>query len=196
MFNNINPEYFTLFFTILGSICTFFSLIWLKVIIPILKLINGHENTVKTIAYIKAELTTNGGNSIKDTVIDLRKICGRIETRQKIIEQRTRAALHYTDAILFETDKDGRVTWTNANFCKFFSTNQTLEGYDWLTVISEDEREEVFQEFNSCLNMNRKFNHTAKTIDGREIRMSGYPYKITEVEQGGFLVSILETQEV
>lgn len=196
MFNNINPEYFTLFFTILGSICTFFSLIWLKVIIPILKLINSHENTVKTIAYIKAELTTNGGNSIKDTVIDLRKICGRIETRQKIIEQRTRAALHYTDAILFETDKDGRVTWTNANFCKFFSTNQTLEGYDWLTFISEDEREEVFQEFNSCLNMNRKFNHTAQTIDGREIRMSGYPYKITEIEQGGFLVSILETNEV
>jgi hypothetical protein len=44
--------------------------------------------------------------------------------------------------------------------------------------------------------MNRKFSRTTTTCDGKEIRMLGYPYKITDVEQGGFLVSISETKEV
>lgn len=197
MLNNINPEYFTLFLTILGSIGTFFSLIWVRVIRPILKLINSHENTIKTISEIKAELTTNGGNSVKDAIIDLRKTCRRIEVNQKIIEQRTKATLHYSEIALFETDKNGRLIWNNVNFCKFTTKdNNNLQGFDWLSIIEEEEREEVLSEFKSCLQMNRKFSKETKSIDHKAIKMLGYPYKLNEDEHGGFLVSILQENEV
>lgn len=189
-------EYTTMAISLLGGLGTFFTFIWIKVIKPVLKVVNSHDSVVKSIDFIRKELTTNGGNSLKDTVNDLKKICGRIETRQRVIEQRTKAALHYIDNILFETDSGGRITWANANFCKFFNSHEMLEGYDWLNFINEEDREELLQEFMSCLDMNRKFSRTTTTCDGKEIRMLGYPYKITDVEQGGFLVSISETKEV
>ena len=43
--------------------------------------------------------------------------------------------------------------------------------------------------------MNRKFSKTTETQDGRQIRMLGYPYKITDSEHGGFLVSIIPKEE-
>ncbi len=197
MLHNIDPEYFTLIFTIIGSFCTFFSLIWVKAIRPIIKLINGHEDTIKTISEIKAELTTNGGNSVKDAIIDLRTTCHRIESHQKIIEQRTKGALHYSNIPLFETDKFGRLVWSNVHLCKFLQNDGSqLEGYDWLSVIKEEEREEVLNEFKSCLSMNRKFTKLAHTVSDKNIRMLGYPYKLNESEHGGFLVSILEENEV
>ena len=147
---------------------------------------------------MEKELTTNGGNSLKDAIIDLRETCHRIDRRQKIIEQRTKAALHYSDEALFETDVAGRLVWSNANLCKFLEDNpsQQLDGYDWLSIIHEDERDEVLQEFKSCLNMNRKFSKMTKTSYNKNVRMLGFPYKLNSDEHGGFLVSIIEEKEV
>ena len=76
-------------------------------------------------------------------------------------------------------------------------TGQTLtdiKGYDWITYIHEDEREEFLQEFESCLKMNRKFSKEAKTTDGKDVRMTGYPYKLSDNEQGGFLISLSDLE--
>ena len=59
---------------------------------------------------MQKELSTNGGNSLKDAIIDLRQTCHRIR-KTKIIEQRTKAALHYSNVALFETDIAGRLVW-------------------------------------------------------------------------------------
>jgi PAS domain S-box-containing protein len=192
-----NPEYITLILSLLGGIGTFFSLIWVKVVVPVIKLMNGQELVGKAINDIKKELTTNGGNSLKDAVIDLRTTCHRMETRQKIIEQRTKAALHYSLVSLFETDSRGRITWSNENFCKLTSNKlQHAEGFDWVLYIDEDEREEFLTEFKSCLEMNRKFMRISKNCDGKLVQMVGYPYKINDHEHGGFLVSVSELKEV
>ena len=74
-------------------------------------------------------------------------------------------------------------------------TGQTLtdvKGYDWITYIHEDEREDFMKEFESCLNMNRKFSVEVMTSDGQDIRMTGYPYRLNDNEQGGFLISITD----
>ena len=75
---------------------------------------------VESVNDIKKELTTNGGSSLKDAIISMGKSCERIEERQKVIIQRTKAALHYSGAALFETDEDGRMTWSNANFSNIY----------------------------------------------------------------------------
>lgn len=190
-----NPDNIGLLTTILGSLGTILSLIWMKVIKPIIKLIQNQENIINAINDVKKELTTNGGNSLKDAIIDLRKTCHRIEIRQRIIEQRTKAALHYSNIPLFETDQEGRLVWHNSNFFNLVKSH-SVEGFDWLNFIKEEEREELLEEFKSCLKYNRKFIKITQTEDEKKLKIVGYPYRISESEQGGFLVSISETNEV
>jgi hypothetical protein len=70
-----------------------------------------------------------------------------------------------------------------------------VEGYDWLAYIEEHDREDFFTEFQSCINMNRKFIKITKNCDGQCIEIVGFPYKINEESHGGFLVSISQVKE-
>tara|TARA_Y100000296_G_C5086112_1_gene212480 strand:+ start:166 stop:762 length:597 start_codon:yes stop_codon:yes gene_type:complete len=186
-------EEIALITTIASSLIGFCSYVWIKAVKPTLKFVSQHDQVVESIDTIKTEITTNGGGSLKDAICALGDTCGRIESGQKIIEQRTHAALHYTATALFETDEDGRLVWTNEPF--FELTGQTIsdvEGFDWLTYVHEDDREEFFSEFASCIDMNRKFQREVTTSDEKHVRMLGFPYKVNEEEHGGFLISISE----
>tara|TARA_B100000085_G_C18543827_1_gene513073 strand:+ start:885 stop:1484 length:600 start_codon:yes stop_codon:yes gene_type:complete len=186
----------------IGSVVGFLTYLWKRLVKPLVKLVQNHDVFIKSVDELREvmqkELSTNGGNSLKDAIIDLRQTCHRIEKRQKIIEQRTKAALHYSNVALFETDIAGRLVWSNVHLSDFLDeeTGADVQGYDWLTIINEDEREEVLSEFKSCLNMNRKFSKITQTTDGKNIRMLGYPYRLNSTEHGGFLVSIIENNEV
>ena len=186
-------ENITLILTMLTTLIGFLGGVWVKVLRPAMKFVDKHDEVVKSIAIIEKEITCNGGGSLKDAVLNLNDTCGRMENRQKIIEQRTKASLHYSNTPLFETDNMGRLVWTNEPFYKM--TGQTLtdiKGFDWITYIHEDEREEFLQEFESCLKMNRKFSKEIVTSDGQEMRMTGYPYRLNDNEHGGFLISLTE----
>ena len=166
---------------------------WRKMIVPINKMFTSNEELIETVQQIKSEVVTNGGKSIKDTVNGLKQTCENIEKRQRVIDQRTRASLHYLDAGLFETDKTGKLIWTNEAFYKITGQTQTdMEGYDWLSFIHEDEREQVIKEFSSCLKMSRKFYVETKTVKGTDVILSGYAYKLGEDQNGGYLINIIQ----
>lgn len=189
----MDTENVTLIATMLTTLLTFLGAVWVKVLRPAMKFIDKHDDVVQSIEVIEKEITCNGGGSLKDAVTNVNIICGRMENRQKIIEQRTRASLHYSNVALFETDSKGRLIWTNEPFYKL--TGQTLsdiKGFDWLTYIHEDQREEFLQEFESCMDMNRKFSKHMTTSEGKEMRMTGYPYRLNDNKQGGFLISLTE----
>jgi PAS domain-containing protein len=119
-----------------------------------------------------------------------------MENRQKVIEQRTKAALHYNNTALFETDEQGRLTWTNSNFYDLTSDSVTsVEGYDWLTYIKEEEREEFFTEFKSCVDMNRKFLKETQNCNNEHVKFVGFPYKINDRSHGGFIISVTLVKE-
>ena len=193
---NINPEIVAIIIWSCSGILGFFTFVWKKFIKPIMKLCQNQEFFVQSVEEIRKELQTNGGSSLKDAIIDMKDTVNRIDRRQKIIEQRTKAALHYSNEALFETDIAGRLVWSNAHFCRYVRDNPNdISGFDWLATIKEEERDELLKEFLSCIKMNRKFSKVTETQDGKEIRMLGYPYKITDVEHGGFLVSIIPKEE-
>jgi len=191
MLDTKNPEHITFIFSLLGGVITFLSIIWVKIIKPLFQIVENQEDFKISLETIKKELTTNGGNSLKDSIIDLRGTCSRIECRQKVIEQRAKAALHYNNAALFETDQQGRLTWTNSNFYDLTCDSVTsVEGYDWLTYVKEEEREEFFHEFQSCLEMNRKFVKETLNSNNQKIKFIGFPYKIDDKSHGGFIVNL------
>jgi transcriptional regulator with PAS, ATPase and Fis domain len=186
-----NPEQITFIFSLLGGIITFLSVLWVRVARPIFKLVDNQEAITASIETIRKELTTNGGNSVKDAIIELKGTCKRIENRQKIIEQRTKAALHYNEVSLFETDEQGRLTWTNNNFYELTKDEvSSVEGYDWLIYIKDSERDQFFQEFKSCLAMNRKFNKISTNCKDEKIKFLGFPYKIDDNTHGGFIIQL------
>lgn len=189
-----DPENITLLFTLIGGLGTFCSLIWVKVIKPAVKLVQSQEDVNKTLEAIKKELTTNGGNSLKDTIVDLRHTINRIEKRQKVIEQRTKASLHYNDFALFETDHNGRLTWANNNFYEIVRIDN-VDNFDWLNYVIEEQRQELFEELQSCLSMNRKLEKIVQTVDNTTVKLMGFPYRINDKEHGGFLISISLTKE-
>lgn len=192
-----NPEILAIIISGIGGAGTLLTIIWKKFLKPIVKLCSNQEFFKESVEEIRKELKTNGGSSLKDAIIDMRNTVHRIDKRQKIIEQRTKAALHYSNEALFETDIAGRLVWSNAHFCKYVKDNPAnMTGFDWLSMIKEEERDELLNEFLSCVKMNRKFSKTTETQDGKHIRMLGYPYRITDSEHGGFLVSIIPNEEV
>lgn len=192
-----HPEMITIIISSLGGIFGFSTLVWKKFLKPIVKLCKNQDFFKESVEEIRKELQTNGGSSLKDAIIDMKDTVHRIDKRQKIIEQRTKAALHYSNEALFETDISGRLVWSNAHFCKYIKDNPTdISGFDWISMIKEEERDELLNEFLSCINMNRKFSKVTETQDGKQIRMLGYPYKITDSEHGGFLVSVIPKEEV
>jgi len=40
--------------------------------------------------------------------------------------------------------------------------------------------------------MNRRFNKTTKLQNNKTVRLIGYPYRISDSEHGGFLISVTE----
>tara|TARA_B100001094_G_scaffold314841_1_gene354128 strand:- start:5544 stop:6134 length:591 start_codon:yes stop_codon:yes gene_type:complete len=193
---DIHPELLAIVISGVGGLTGLLAISYKKFIKPIVKLCKNQDFFKESVEEIRKELQTNGGSSLKDAIIDMKDTVNRIDRRQKIIEQRTKAALHYSNEALFETDISGRLVWSNVHFCKYVKDNPNdISGFDWLATIKEDERDELLKEFISCINMNRKFSKLTQTQDGKQIRMLGYPYKITDKEHGGFLVSIIPKEE-
>lgn len=195
--SDLNTELAAILISLIGGLGTLISLAWVKIIKPLIHLLKNQDYFKNSVEQIRKELITNGGNSLKDSIINLGNTCSRIERRQKVIEQRTKAALHYSNVALFETDVDGRLVWNNIHLCNLTkNSGENLEGYDWLNFIDEDDRQELMKDFYSCIQMNKKLNRQTKMVDGKKIRMIGYPYRISEDKHGGFLISISEINEV
>lgn len=200
----MNPEILAIIVSGIGGATGLLTLAYKKFIKPIVKLCKNQDFFVESVEEIKKELTTNGGSSLKDAVVCMRESCKRIENRQRVIIQRTKAALHYSSTALFETDQEGRLIWSNVNLIDLTKRSNTfskdanymVEGFDWISLFKEDDREGVLSEFKSCLTMNRRFIKETELINGVKVRLLGYPYKITDTEHGGFLVSITEEKEV
>lgn len=151
----------------------------------------SQEELKESIKIIKAEVTPNSGKSLKDTVNSLKKACDRIETRQRVLDQRSKTALHYNKTPLFETDIKGRLTWCNEAFLELTKDNGSCsEGFDWITVIEDDRRDDFLTEFNSCLKMCRKIDIETVSVHGRPIHFVGYPYRVAKGIHEGFLIHL------
>ena len=176
---------------LLGAIGGLFAFVWRKLIKPANSFLRDHEKIKASIQTIKEEVVTNGGRSLKDAVIQLKGTCDRIEDRQKVINQRSKASLHYQNEALFETDEDGKLIWINDKFYQVTGETLTnMEGYNWVTIIDEPEREGFLKEFLSCIEMCRKVDIETTSMSGKTIRFVGYPYKITDKAHQGFLVHL------
>ena len=176
--------------TLAGIVTSISIFLWKKLLKPAIQLMDDHEEIKKSIDTIKNEVTPNGGGSMKDAVNCLKDTCQRIEITQKVLDQRSKAALHYTDRPLFETDSFGRVTWSNQSFRDLTNDDDFSEGLDWISIIDEDSREEFLKEFNSCIDMCRRVDIETESVNGQKIHFLGYPNRKSEKSHQGYLIHL------
>ena len=186
---SLDAESITIASTLAGAIFSGGVFMWKKLVKPAIKFLDDQEDLKKSIETIKGEVTPNGGGSMKDAINCLRGTCQNIERSQKVLDQRSKASLHYHDRALFEVDSFGRMKWFNEKF-ELLSDNSPKEGFDWVNIVDESEREDFVKEVTSCLEMCRKIDIVTKSIEEDSIHFSGYPYRITEKEHEGFLIHI------
>lgn len=175
--------------TLIPLIIPLVAVLW-KIYKNINQFIVEQETVKKTVQEIKAEVTHNGGKSIKDVVNSLKMSLERIEARQKILDQRSKTALQYDERALFEIDKTGRLIWSNESFQQLTKKHGNIRGYDWLALINEEDRETFINEIKSCLQMCRKIAIETETVDDESIGFLGFPYKSDHDSHEGFLIHV------
>lgn len=177
--------------TIAGIVTSVSIFMWKKLVKPAINFLDDQEDLKKSIETIKGEVTPNGGGSIKDAVNCLKQTCENIEKTQQVLDQRSKAALHYHDRALFEVDKFGRIKWYNEKFGMLTEDEGSpTEGFDWVSIVDESQREEFVKEITSCLEMCRKVDVETKSISNHTIHFVGYPYRIADKDHEGFLIHL------
>lgn len=206
MFQNKNEYIYALAFSIFGG-ASFFTEDNLNFVFGIIgalftasififkkinKMVDSYNRLTKTVEKIHSEIFVDEKASIKDLVLMFQGSLERIETSQKIIEQRSRSSLHYNDYALFETDQTGLLIWSNEKFCALSGLKyDELWGNNWYSIIDENKREQFIEEFDSCLKMCRKLDVDTTLYNGLRVRFYGQPYKLNENHQAGFLFKVM-----
>lgn len=126
--------------TIAGGVFTFFWKIYKKL-----------REIYDKIMLIAKELTPNGGSSLKDQ-------CNRIELRLNGLDFFQKMYLDIVDMPIFMTDGNGHCTWANRAYLNMLGKQvNDIIGSGWETVIHQEDRDRVTQEWYESIKEERPF---------------------------------------
>ena len=165
--------------SIIGGFVAIFRWLYKNVYVPAMKVMDSHDDVIRNIDIIKSELTPNGGSSMKDSL-------NRIESRQIMVDHRSKAIFYNIAKPIFEINKKGHILWANDNFHKLCG-HKNLKGLDWIALIDEPEREGLLKEVLSCSDTNRELIVNTVCMDGTPVNLHGFPYREEDVNHG-FLI--------
>lgn len=173
---------------LLGTIMAFGRKLYKKISL----FIEDQEDVKNSLLVIQNEVTPNGGHSLKDIVYKMKITCERMDIRQRVLDQRSKAALHYQKEALFEIDRSGNMTWCNEAFRTLMAKEGGVSstGKDWIAVVDEDSRKDFVEEIESCLKMCRKIDIETVDTQGGAVCLIGYPYKVGRNNHEGFLIHL------
>jgi PAS domain-containing protein len=186
---SITPEEMAAFASLFGTAVAALIFLW-RVFKACGVFLKSNEDFKKNLETIKAEVTPNGGASLKDIVNGLKVTCESIEECQKVADQRSKAALHYHMDALFEIDETGSMTWCNERFRELTAgIGDIHDGKDWISIVHDDDRADFISELRSCLKMCRKIDIDTRCAQGAGVRFVGFPYRVSTTTHKGFLIN-------
>jgi PAS domain S-box-containing protein len=104
------------------------------------------------IEQIVAQLSPNGGASLRDAI-------DRIERRMILVEEKQNVYLMDVRHGIFETNHSGKITGVNRTFCRMLNcTENELTGYGWLNFV--ENQKDIFERFNHCVSNEIEFKMT------------------------------------
>lgn len=136
-----------------------------------------------SIKFLMAELSPNGGSSVRDAI-------SRIEIRLALTSGRVKAQMNDSSIPVFETDKDGKCTYANRAFLLRVQRGfSEIEGTGWVNVIHHSNKIEVMREWNKARKGSRNFEMDIKmaTPDGMTFKVHCKGHKIGTYETIGYV---------
>ena len=146
------------------------------------------------ISFIVTELKTNGGASLRDSVIRNEDTLGRIEAMTWNNVEIQRARMDNDPEMIFITDKVGNLTWVNRSYSRHTGrTIEELQGSGWINVIHPTIRERVKESWYEAVKYEREYEQSICFMDtaGVEFTVDVRSYKLTSTdgEVTGFMGS-------
>lgn len=153
----------------------FYKFAYRKIIKPHTELIDKAIKAMPKIDKIHSEFYTNGGSSMKDSMI-------RIENSLTAVSQKQYVYLLEHELGIFETDGDGNFIDVNRTYCRMIDrTENECRGTNWLHFVHHDDRDEVEDEWNRAVKGGRDFRMAYKIVisSGKELEvfMSAHPMR-------------------
>lgn len=109
---------------------------------------------VKGLVNVYWQLQPNGGASLVDKVT-------QSVAKLEVIEAVQFQLLNHSPDAYYICDQQGECTYANAALCAMFGlARENMLGRGWLTAISEDERLEVWQEWQRCVQAEIPYSNT------------------------------------
>lgn len=133
---------------VIGATISGLVIFWKRVIKPMFIQYQYAQEMLNKINLIVSELTPNGGGSIKDIIT-------RIESRQMIVESRTRALLIDSESGMWESDEEGQCIWWNRTLENMHGREPT--GMNWVAAVTPEQRENVLKEWEQSVRLKREF---------------------------------------
>lgn len=155
------------FFTAIGAIYLFICRA-MKKLEPYTNMTESMGKINKDITDIKKELTSNSGSSLKDLVFTIKTDVKSNTDLTTTILNRQRWMLDNRTEPIFEANKNGKFTWVNDSFIKLTDRGlKDLKGDNWVNVLNEDIRNDIFNDWYMAVETKRNFEHSVEIIDGK-----------------------------
>ena len=112
---------------------------------------HDHIEIMEAIQLIKAEFTTNGGTSIKDDFIEVKKALSFISAYMRVVTNTNRTPT-------FETNAEGHIVFVNKAYARMtgYSKHEVL-GMGWVNVVQPSERDKVVKQWLNAVRGKRDF---------------------------------------
>lgn len=133
-------------------------------------LLKGNEN----IDAILKELRPNGGSSLKDQI-------SRIENSIDVLDVKVAAVALATNVGYWKSDSNGRATEVGRSLCTILGrTESEIIGSNWVSIIHQNDREMVKNEWDSAVDDGRDFEMIYRFVkpDGSIQKVKGFAHAI------------------
>lgn len=145
-----------------------------KVYVPkITQFIRDVSSAAASVQGMSEQFKNNGGSTMKDALDGLQKSVLRIEQRQIMGEQRTKAVMNSnTDVGYFETNEKGECLWASRGYLRLVGRSlEDVTGNGWIGVIAPEDRKRVVEEWHDAVEQSRDFQAKYQMIgsDGQKI---------------------------
>jgi PAS domain S-box-containing protein len=103
-------------------------------------IVNNFDEVISSQKRIEAELSTNGGKSLKDTV-------NRIDRKTEHLQARARHQDNHSVRPIFELDASGGLTFANAALCETLGVDEEdLMFRNWVSRVVPEQRQSILRE--------------------------------------------------
>lgn len=139
---------------------------------------------VPIVEKIRAEVTPNGGGSMKDSVVRIERTAnhalkqlGELANHVHAHGHRLRVSFRQSELAIFETDAEGRFVWVSDEYVRICGRpREDVLGANWINSVCPDDRDGVWAEWESASRHARDFDmtYTLWKVDGSQLDVRGH----------------------